>query len=246
MFKKIIKNLEHIVNFGVSTDKSVNQNKTTKLVNLICLFWYVAFILTSILSYTVGENFSKGVLVNSLGFLTVLICHLLNKFKQLTAARILLLTFTIIYYFIVTTYMAPKRFVEFFYLLIPTGSLIFFDRYIYSWIFLGVCILLFHYTFLHLEFYKSEGVLFLPPLMFFLFLMNFLIVFYFKKLNIKNEGLLAEQRDKVLSDKIVLEKQEAELRKLNEFKSHFFVNLSHEIRTPITLIKGYTLSLIHI
>ena len=73
-----------------------------------------------------------------------------------------------------------------------------------------------------------------------IFLVLYLLVNYFKKNNTKFEKLLALERDKVLSDKIILERQEAELRELSEFKSHFFVNLSHEIRTPITLIKGYT------
>ena len=72
------------------------------------------------------------------------------------------------------------------------------------------------------------------------FIVIHLLVNYFKESNAKNEKLLELERDKVLSDKMILEGQEAELRELIEFKSHFFVNLSHEIRTPLTLIQGYT------
>ena len=206
--------------------------------------WYFAFtlvglmIISGIISYT-EEKFYKGISVNVIGLILTAIIHYLNKIKKSTVAALSMLLFTAAYFFIVTTYSAPQKFMEFFYILVPIISLVFFDKYIYSWFLLGICILLFHYTFIVLDFYQYEGVLFISPLMTWLFVINFLIVLYFKKLNQTNERLLEVERDKVLDDKIILEKQEAKLRELNEFKSHFFVNLSHEIRTPLTLIQGY-------
>jgi len=229
---------------GVDSKNTNQKNKTIRLINLICIMWYFGLtligfmIISGLISYAQGK-FYKGISVNLTGLLLVGIIQYLNKIKKPTLAALGMLLFTAAYFFIVTTYSAPQKFIEFFYIIIPIISLIFFDKYIYSWFLLGISIIMFHYTFIHLGFYQYNGVLFLPPLMTWLFILNFLIVLYFKKLNQKNEKLLELERDKVLDDKIILEKQETKLRELNEFKSHFFVNLSHEIRTPLTLIQGY-------
>lgn len=233
-----------ISSLGVDSKNTNQKNKTIRLINVICILWYFAFtliglmIISGLISYT-EEKFYKGISVNIIGLFLIAFIQYLNKVKKTTLAALGILLFTAAYFFIVTTYSAPQKFIEFFYILVPIISLIFFDKYIYSWFLLGICIILFHYTFIHLGFYQYNGVLFLPPLMTWLFVINFLIVLYFKKINKNNEKLLELERDKVLSDKIILEKQEAKLRELNKFKSHFFVNLSHEIRTPLTLIQGY-------
>lgn len=232
-------------NLGVDSKNTTQKNKTVRLINLICILWYVAFlligsmILSGLISYT-DEKYYKGISINVIGLIIVAVIHYLNAIKKFTLAGCGMLLFMTAYFFIITTYSAPQKFIEFFYILIPIISLVFFERNKYSWIFLGLSIIIFFYTFIHLNFYQYNGVLFLPPLMIWLFVINFLIVLYFKTLNQNNEKLLEVERDKVLDDKIILEKQEAELRELNEFKSHFFVNLSHEIRTPLTLIQGYT------
>ena len=234
-----------ISNLGVDSKNTKEKNKTIRLINLICVLWYVAFmlialmILSGLISYT-EDKYYKGISINLIGLSIVAVIHYLNKIKKFALAAFGMLLFMTAYFFIITTFSAPQKFIEFFYILIPIISLVFFDKNKFSWFFLGLSIVIFHYTFIHLGFYQHDGVLFLPPLMIWLFVLNFLIVLYFKKLNQNSEKLLEVERDKVLDDKIILEKQEAELRELNEFKSHFFVNLSHEIRTPLTLIQGYT------
>lgn len=42
--------------------------------------------------------------------------------------------------------------------------------------------------------------------------------------------------EKIQSDKVLIEKQAEELQQLDNMKSQFFTNISHELRTPITLI----------
>ncbi|MEP5341402.1 MAG: response regulator [Algibacter sp.] len=235
---------KNIASLGVDSKHTNQKNKTIRLINIICMLWYFAFtlvgsmIVSGLISYT-EEKFYKGISVNIIGLVLTAVIQYLNKIKKSTLAALGMLFFTAVYFFIVTTYSAPQKFIEFFYILVPIISLVVLDKYIYSWFLLGISIILFHYTFVNLGFYQYNGVLFISPLMIWLFVINFLIVLYFKKLNHNNEKLLELERDKVLSDKIILEKQEAKLRELNEFKSHFFVNLSHEIRTPLTLIQGY-------
>ena len=43
---------------------------------------------------------------------------------------------------------------------------------------------------------------------------------------------------KIVKDKETIEKQAEELRKLDEVKTRFFTNITHELRTPLSLIKG--------
>ncbi|WP_170110308.1 hybrid sensor histidine kinase/response regulator transcription factor [Flavilitoribacter nigricans] len=52
------------------------------------------------------------------------------------------------------------------------------------------------------------------------------------------EKEVALRTRKIRDDKAVIEQQAAELRQLDTMKSRFFTNISHELRTPITLIKA--------
>ncbi len=52
------------------------------------------------------------------------------------------------------------------------------------------------------------------------------------------EREVAQRTQKIREDKAVIEQQAAELRQLDTMKSRFFTNISHELRTPITLIEG--------
>lgn len=55
---------------------------------------------------------------------------------------------------------------------------------------------------------------------------------------IELEKEVAIQTEKIRQDKSIIEEQAAELIKLDAAKSRFFANVTHELRTPITLILG--------
>lgn len=52
------------------------------------------------------------------------------------------------------------------------------------------------------------------------------------------ERLVQERTEEIAADKRLIEEQAAGLRRLDETKSRFFANISHELRTPVTLITG--------
>lgn len=59
-----------------------------------------------------------------------------------------------------------------------------------------------------------------------------------KAKQIELEGLVKERTEQVETDKTIIEQQAEELKDMDATKSRFFANISHELRTPITLIQG--------
>jgi signal transduction histidine kinase/DNA-binding response OmpR family regulator/streptogramin lyase len=73
-----------------------------------------------------------------------------------------------------------------------------------------------------------------------LFLLT-LVIAWIKRLQrekIQLEAEVQKRTRQIREDKVLIEKQAEELQKLDELKSRFFTNISHEFRTPLTIISG--------
>ncbi|SDR75570.1 hypothetical protein SAMN05216503_0766 [Polaribacter sp. KT25b] len=249
------KKYESIIALGTKDSFSNSLNKRIRLLNTYCLVWGHVILLFLSLDVIVGlvlETISQNTITLDFFDFNMFLTHLyilillililfLNKRFLFKPGRFVFITTVIIANLYASLIISPGSYIEYYFLLISPIAITLYQKKITSYLFLAIgflCFLTPYYIYIVYPPDYVDKLIILETAC--IFVVIHLLVNYFKANNLKYEKLLALERDKVLSDKIILEKQEAELRELNEFKSHFFVNLSHEIRTPLTLIQGYT------
>lgn len=229
-----------VINTGITIKNSSVEQKRIKLINIYAvIFIHISFLFSlhdAILNIPIDATIGH--------FVTIFImtsCLYLNRIYQYDFAKYLWLSYSIISIALFSIIIEPGAHTEYFLLLFPSASLAIFSKKTIGYILLPIVFFLFCIPYYIVPAYEPEVVDKMQISVEFIFtICIFMMVVYFKNLNDQNEGLLLLEKDKVLSDKIILQQQQKELKQLNKFKSHVFVNLSHEIRTPLTLIQGYS------
>jgi signal transduction histidine kinase/DNA-binding response OmpR family regulator len=222
---------------GVHDGLTKNEEKLVKLLNFICLIWYFVTIIFIVSDYFIIENY-LGVVI---GYLLQVLLFILVQFLQFKrnyfAGRILFVTCSHLLVFVFCNAIIPGVFVDLFYILTPLFGLMFFENRIIHYTLLFLAIISFilpNYLWQNYDTSLFEDPTTIPIF----FISIFLLVTYFRNLNLKNEKRLQEQKNIALNDKELIENQQKELLELHNYQNQFFINIAHEIRTPLTIIKG--------
>ena len=227
----------NILNIGILNTNNPIQKKRIKILNLIVVISITHAIFFLGVDFFLGSLDLQKTITLSLELLffsCILFFHHQGAFRFAK----LFFTFTVFAnLFYHCNYAFKGYYGEYQYIIIPLFSLFFFEKKYIHYSLLILSIVAFYIPNMYYNIYPDKYFGYLNVLL--LFIGVFLIVNFFKRLNEKNEKLLEIEKKQVQKDKVILQKQQKELTKLNDFKSHFFVNISHEILTPITLIKGY-------
>lgn len=223
---------EQIISAGTQQSNSNVWNKKIRLLNIYCLGWghiVVIFYGLDVISNLVLENIHHSTITFNFfdpqaffAHLTIVstlsVIFVLNKNHHFKWARFLFMSLFILINVYASLIISPGSFIEYYFILLPPFAITLYFKKITSYIVLVISFLLFLTPYYFYVVYPAEYVdRLLPFETICIFLVIVLIVNYFKSNNLKNENLLSLERDKVMSDKELLEKQKAELRELSEF-----------------------------
>jgi signal transduction histidine kinase/DNA-binding response OmpR family regulator len=210
-----------IKDIGVDEDLSKLQTKRVRLLNIFCFNWFIIELVFIAKDGFLIENPTYQILTHLSVFLG-LAATFFFQFKKMYKTAVFLFFFFLFYGIIMFTNVTEKGiYLEYMYIIIPVFLLLFTNNNYILYATFVISYLLFVVS-VKLSSHYAEGTFGSPALILLQFFAFFFLVQYFKKENILNEAKL--------------EKQRKELENLNNFQSQFFINVSHEIRTPITLM----------
>lgn len=240
----MLNKINKLVKLGILPTHSKNEAKLIRLLNIICVTWYFVIVFFITTDYFLGQkNYFQVALGHLFQFFALMFVQFFQSKQKYETARVLFIVSSYIQFYIFCNYLVPGDNIEFYYLLIPLFSLLFLNKTFYHFLFLCVSIISVLVPPQVFDHYEGGGISSSPLTVPVLFVTAFLLFSYFKNANTRNEKALAEEKAKALADKDKIEQQSIELKELNEFQNHFFVNVTHELKTPLTLIKGQVLQL---
>jgi signal transduction histidine kinase/DNA-binding response OmpR family regulator len=219
---------------------SLSEKKQSKLLNRINLIFAFLALMSGVFLYTIAAPGSKLILLMTGIFLslTLLFSVYLNCNSRFKIAKYLTL-FTLLAIVTGIAVMFGKNSkVEYFYLFAAALSLVLFSDKRLVLIFWIAHLLLFIFAIWYMNTYApvlerpdppAAVVHYFIPVLVFVLLTLFIRIFITE--NIKIESELQKQNK-------IIRTQSEELKKNDELKSKLYTDISHEIKTPLTLISG--------
>ncbi len=215
--------LKQLLDSGVSQGNAVIENKRVKILNMMCWVWLCINAVFISIELTISPDTQQNlpVLLSSvsLNVLTLWLQRIGRYQLARTIYMVNLWSTTILFAFV----LEPGRQIEYFLMLVAPMALIFFDSRKVSIVLLVVSMLSFLIPNMLMQ--PETWMYQAPVAKQALFISVYVMVNYFRKLNAGNEARLAAKVN--------------ELEDLRQFQQKFFLNVAHEVRTPLTIISGH-------
>lgn len=213
--------LSSILNTGVTLTTNSSDEKKIRLLNAITLVWLSSSLMYCVMEILFNPTPQTNIITHlmCIPFLTGIFILQKKQYYNIARSMYIIGMFFIIYYFAFV--LEPGKLLEYFFLLVAPVTLLFFDNLKIPVVVLILSILSFFIPNIYL---KNTQMTDVPVTKLVIFVGVFVNLGYLKKLNIKNEQLL--------------KKQKKELEEIHEFQNRFFINIAHEIKTPLTIING--------
>ncbi|MCE7995774.1 MAG: response regulator [Roseivirga sp.] len=215
--------VKKILDTGVSENNESIENKRVKILNMMCWVWLCINAVFISVELTISPDTRQNlpVLLSSvtLNALTLWLQKVGRYHLARTIYMINLWATTMLFAFL----LEPGRQIEYFLMLVAPMALIFFDSKRIGLMLLVVSMLSFliPQVWMHPNSWMAQA----PVAKQALFVSVYVMVNYFRKLNAINEARLAAKV--------------GELEDLRQFQQRFFLNVAHEVRTPLTIISGH-------
>lgn len=226
-----------ILNSGVQDNLPFSEQKRIRLLNQINFIIALFILGAGITLYFIAVPRAKIFLLHSnLTFSGLLLFSIyLNYLRKTEIARLITLIVSPVIVLLVSIAFGTNAKVIFLFFVTATLPLVFYSNkyviFLYWAINFFLFILSIWYHTRYIPIFQRDDApylfeFFLPVFAFILLAATVLI---FKNENIRNESELQKQNE-------LIKKQSSELKKLDEVKSRLYANISHEFRTPLTLI----------
>lgn len=229
-------NLFHsLINFGTNQTEDYKLKRNIRFLN-ICTGLGIINIFIYLIKNIIINRYD-AVFFESLFFILMVITFYINKINhKLSFLCSLLLMET--FFLLLSLYLFPGEQVELFFLFMAIVPHVFFYNTRWSVSIFLVNLILYFTPQLLYHPYRDENFNFLVPIT--VFSVTFFLVRFFRLQVESYENLLNKLNKKLLKDKLLIEGHAKQLELLDIEKTTFFTNVSHELKTPLTLISAWS------